>query len=321
MINDLKQRDNSLDALKGFLIILVIIGHLIGSENDGDSIEGFVRLFIYTFHMPLFILLSGYFTKIRNCSRDLFQSLLPIVKPLIVFQVLSIIFIGIGGGNFLSLEYLCVPYWTLWYLLSLIFWRIMLHFSPRFLLGKPIIYLSIAFLIAIASGLMPYGRLFSIQRTLNFYPFFLCGYFMKGQVIPKKLWKNWVSVLCIIVVGCAICLGLYPSNADMLLRGVDHYGVSVIPTKMCLLVCSFVMSISVLNLSKDNRLLSSIGKDSLLYYLYHGLLIKFLFNPIIRYFELPTSLLWILVYCCAILLIIYCLGRIKLFRWLINPKI
>lgn len=139
--------------------------------------------------------------------------------------------------------------------------------------------------------------------------------------MPKKIWKNWVSVLLIIAVGGAICLGLYPSNADMLLRGADHYGISIMPTKMCLLVCSFVLSISVFNLSWENKLLSSIGKDSLLYYLYHGLLINFLLNPLIRYFELPTGFLWVLVYCCAITLIIYCLGQIKLFRWLTDPKI
>lgn len=53
------QRDLTIDTLKGFLIILVILGHLIGSLNvyGGDKIWNF----IYTFHMPLFVLISGYF--------------------------------------------------------------------------------------------------------------------------------------------------------------------------------------------------------------------------------------------------------------------
>lgn len=196
----------------------------------------------------------------------------------------------------------------------------MLQFSPKFLLDRPWIYLSIAFLIAIMSGLLPYGRLFSIQRTLNFYPFFLCGYYMKEKVVPKELRKKWVAVLFVVAIGIAIFTGLYPSNADMLLRGADHYGLAAIPTKFCLLVCSFIMSISVLNLTTENKLLSSIGKDSLLYYLYHGLLIQVVLTPLIQYFELPTNLLWILVYCSVITIIIYYLSHIKLFRWLTNPK-
>ena len=45
-------RDNRLDSIKGFLIILVVLGHLIGECGTG-VISGKVWTFIYTFHMPL----------------------------------------------------------------------------------------------------------------------------------------------------------------------------------------------------------------------------------------------------------------------------
>jgi len=54
----IKNRDSVIDIAKGLAIILVVVGHVIqvGSENF-DSNFGF-RI-IYSFHMPLFIFLSG----------------------------------------------------------------------------------------------------------------------------------------------------------------------------------------------------------------------------------------------------------------------
>lgn len=50
------QRNQRIDLLKGCLILLVIIGHIV----LGHVHEQAVRYMIYSFHMPLFIGLSGY---------------------------------------------------------------------------------------------------------------------------------------------------------------------------------------------------------------------------------------------------------------------
>jgi fucose 4-O-acetylase-like acetyltransferase len=44
-----------IDRLKGLAIILVVMGHIIGFSQPEDGIN----TFIYTFHMPLFMFLSG----------------------------------------------------------------------------------------------------------------------------------------------------------------------------------------------------------------------------------------------------------------------
>lgn len=49
-------RDNTFDIIKGIGILLVIIGHL--AHGYGVLIP-----IIYTFHMPLFFIVSGYFYK------------------------------------------------------------------------------------------------------------------------------------------------------------------------------------------------------------------------------------------------------------------
>ena len=58
-----------IDSLKGFLIFLVVLGHVVQSMIDSNMFssnkDSLVSLFewIYSFHMPLFFLVSGYVYK------------------------------------------------------------------------------------------------------------------------------------------------------------------------------------------------------------------------------------------------------------------
>lgn len=56
-----KQRLYYLDALKGILIILVILGHSIQYKMMDYQHDVLFRV-IYSFHMPLFFLISGFLT-------------------------------------------------------------------------------------------------------------------------------------------------------------------------------------------------------------------------------------------------------------------
>lgn len=312
-------RNIKLDSLKGFLIILVILGHIIG-EGSSDVFNKYCRMFIYTFHMPLFILLSGYFMKIKDDVNSFWKGLLHIVIPLSIFQVINILIHYLIHGS-ASKMMLIVPYWTLWYLLSLIFWKIILQFSPKKLLNHPLLYLIMAFGVSIICGLLPYGRILSIQRTLNFFPFFLLGYYIKQyeSFLSKYIWKKSFYIGIIGVVIFLILFDLYPEKQNVLLKGADNYELKDIPAKIYMLVCAFVASNSIYNLSKENKILAHIGKNSLFYYLYHGLIIEFILNPIIICFELPQTISFRLLYTMCVICLIFVLSKIKLLNWLINP--
>ena len=59
------------DNLKFILITLVVAGHFADEIMDYSSIYSSIFLFIYAFHMPLFIFISGYFHSDRNTMKKL----------------------------------------------------------------------------------------------------------------------------------------------------------------------------------------------------------------------------------------------------------
>lgn len=185
-------RDNRIDSIKGLLILLVIMGHIIGSCGYGEVCWDVWEI-IYVFHMPLFILISGYFTSIKTDVYLFRRGLFQIIAPLLIFHVLYVFISVVVFGKTFSFLYLCTPYWILWYLLSLVFWKVFIQFTPERLLTKPYLYLLVTTVAAMLCGLMHHGRILSIQRTLTFYPFFLFGFYLKRGVFKMKLWPKYAS--------------------------------------------------------------------------------------------------------------------------------
>lgn len=54
------------DSLKGWLILLVILGHAIQSTLAKDCFDNHLWNLIYSFHMPAFMAVSGWFAYRRN---------------------------------------------------------------------------------------------------------------------------------------------------------------------------------------------------------------------------------------------------------------
>ena len=110
-------RDNRIDSIKGLLIILVILGHLIIALDNYNFINHCVMGFIYIFHMPLFILISGYVTKHPDNQqpRDMWKTVGNIMVTLIIFQFISSLRIYLYHGDVLT-SLKGFPFGILWYL-------------------------------------------------------------------------------------------------------------------------------------------------------------------------------------------------------------
>lgn len=121
-------RLRNIDGLKGVLILLVIIGHVL----QGKIPEHFGRYWIYSFHMPVFIALSGFLfdgNKMLGLSVfGLFNKYFrrAILPWLIAMVVYAIYLGGFGGWNMGWLgwtHYILQPYYHLWFVPAYMFWN------------------------------------------------------------------------------------------------------------------------------------------------------------------------------------------------------
>ena len=80
-----KVRDLRFDTLKGLLILSVVLGHFLSHEATHSAPSEAMANFIYSFHMPLFVFLSGYFTNGKKAVWGGVQ----ILETYIVFQLIK----------------------------------------------------------------------------------------------------------------------------------------------------------------------------------------------------------------------------------------
>jgi fucose 4-O-acetylase-like acetyltransferase len=113
-------RDPIIDAMKGFGIILVVVGHSIQS-NVADFDNNILFRLVYSFHMPLFMFLSGYIIK-KPDYYSLKAKFLRLIIPFIVWYLLSYLlnraYLTIDFWDFI-IRWLKSPDYGLWFLLVL----------------------------------------------------------------------------------------------------------------------------------------------------------------------------------------------------------
>ena len=98
----MKERLISPDFIKGFCIILMVYGHVTHIGTMANSQNYLVKI-IYTFHMPLFLIISGYFFNIATNTK------LQIKKVARKIRIPYIIFITLYLVGLIIVSYLGIP--------------------------------------------------------------------------------------------------------------------------------------------------------------------------------------------------------------------
>ncbi|MBL3700019.1 acyltransferase family protein [Leucobacter luti] len=164
------------DNARFVLIVLVVIGHLISTVRT-DSALGFgLYAYIYLFHMPAMILLSGMFSRAETSPKAVRSTL----QLLVTWGLWELIWAGIRGvveGRVPGNSFLVSPAWTLWFLVSLATMRILLPYIAQ--LRHPLL---VSIIVALGAGILPaIGTDFSASRTLAFLPFFVAGWLARQR--------------------------------------------------------------------------------------------------------------------------------------------
>jgi fucose 4-O-acetylase-like acetyltransferase len=152
-------------------VTLVVVGHAIQRLTYDSDNALVLYLFIYAFHMPAFAIISGYFSKAGPpTARQMTTVLTDILLPYFVMETIWTLvqFVVEGKHEFNP----STPSWTLWFLLALGIFRLVLPYLA--LVRWPLAW---ALLFSVGVGyLSNVDSTFSLSRAIGILPFFVLGW-------------------------------------------------------------------------------------------------------------------------------------------------
>lgn len=206
-MNNTKQHSKRIlwfDALKCFAIFLVLWGHVIAdcrNEYDYNDVYGnSIYTFIYMFHMPLFMILSGYFAKgagsgisfkktfVQRFKQVFFPSLLIGLSAMVYFAIV---------GNIDKIDYNIFQ--NLWFLKSLFFCGIIYFLCT---LSRHSTALFVITLLL--------SQLFLEYSINRMYPCFLFGVFLHSRI--DWFQRNYKAILISSGIMFIVMLLFFDSN-------------------------------------------------------------------------------------------------------------
>ena len=279
----------------------MVIGHC--------AIPGLLRNAIFSFHMPLFFIFSGYFFKEQETVSLFKKGYSQLVKPYILTGVVCVclcliaqeynkglqkivgLLLGSGSGHILGYEVPIIG--PIWFLLALfwckIFYNIIYKKTHRPLLCCFLIS-TLAFVFGKYVMCLPLGLLYGLCSLI----FYSMGHYMRlyghNSLINKYLWVGLaIWLLCIwkghLEIASYDC-SLYP--VSMLGAFVGTYVVYKCSSK----IPRFMMPIA-----------QWLGRNTLLILCYHTIYF-FVFLLLKKYFFIPKNIemdgLLIMIICCVL---------------------
>ena len=224
MVEDRKKRDITFDMMKGIGILLMLIGHVWAAYIP------YIHKVIYSFHMPLFLIVAGYFSKpysSDNNNKSAIYSYFRRLLPPFVFTIsITVLFFCLMGivkhdwnpviQNIIALfwadvKVLHTPYGdvyigVVWFLLALMWAKTFLLFLLRW--EKWV--LPISFILSIGALLLykifPYS-VWCLSLGLVCLPFVAIGWWCRYHSIP--LWLKISSLILWIIAICFSKLDIY----------------------------------------------------------------------------------------------------------------
>lgn len=265
------KRDVLVDVLRGIAVLAVLLGHAIQRGMVVNYEENIIFKIIYSFHMPLFMLLSGYslykYTKkydFKFLKRRFFRLIIPtIVWSYLIYLVRQFEFVGIK--EFIPfpdsiIEYTKILLWhpdyIIWFLYIVFICNIIFGLQKN-LISEEQKKLSIVATIFITIGLylLPKEN-FGIARLQIYFPIFSLGYYL--AMYFEKIRKYLKYMLIPSVIAYIMLFQFYNVIIDNI---IVFYLISI---SAIIILYNIV---KVINNRKINEILSFFGKKSLEIYL------------------------------------------------------
>ncbi|MCE5037716.1 acyltransferase family protein [Staphylococcus auricularis] len=325
-MSNVAQRDYYFDNIRAFLIYLVVFGHLLQPYTEGNSDLTALYLLIYSFHMPGFLFISGYFAKNVGKEGYLEKIAKKLLVPYFIFFVFfSFYYYFTGKNDTLTLDPFN-PEFALWFLLTLFFFHVILVIVKDF---NPYIVFPVAIIISLLAGYSEdINSYLSFSRTIVFFPIFYLGYLFNRSHTEQLRNKKWLPVSITILVGFFVFYYFYPINSDWLLGSTPYVSLGEAensiysPIKRLLLYGVILLTMfSFFNLMPEQpQWFTYIGRRTMQVYLLHGIVIGLVRGLGLHPFKDPTSPLTYIYLIVASLVIVLILSSRFVCKWT-NPVI
>lgn len=283
----------ALNSIKVYTIFLVVIGHVLVNycpsgtfPHHGSFITSWIYNIIYSFHMPLFISVSGAVYAIcRNKGKysnwkSLIRSkwsrvLIPYITfgLFILFPTLRIL--NINDDNILNYSLSTILLGKdggglkhLWYLYVLFEMFVITYGIEKIINKYNVYYVLFTFMcITIAAYSIQLPTMFQLNMLLRYYLFFIIGYYIgRGNI---KIKNNIIIELLLIIAGLAGCYFMYQ---------LPTFWCSLVSTTTA--ICFMIVAYQVCqkySLGSGSFIYNCILKDGMGIYLFHVIIIYILF--------------------------------------------
>jgi fucose 4-O-acetylase-like acetyltransferase len=272
-------RDPWLDNAKMALITLVVIGHA-WALLPGGGLVGHIYDFLYAWHMPAFVFVTGYLSRKFAYTTDRMWGLVRTVAlPYVLFECLLALFrIQVGGERLEKL--FANPHWPLWFLLALVFWRLL---TPVFRRMSAPVAIAVAVAVSLGSGAITgeVSDVLDLTRVAGLLPFFVLGV----HATPDRLERLRAPGLRWTAAGIFVALWLLAPRIDDVAATewfyyrtpYDDLGVGDLrgmATRLVLLAVAVLGSLAFLALvPRVDGWFARMGAMTLVVYLCHGFVV------------------------------------------------
>lgn len=310
-----KERDNFYDILKGVGIILMIYGHSIQygweyfSASGTSFFQDMLFQFIYTFHMPLFAIVSGMLfektVKKRNGKEFVYNRVQGLLIPILswatirigIDSIANIISPSVNGFSLIQkiTTHFIFDNWFIWTLLISSF---LLYFALKLNNKNRMIYFIV---LLFASLLTPDKLNFNLHKFI--FPYFVFGYYlMKSNVINLMPRRNLVITVAVASLLFLILFKFYNESTFIYTTGFSIQNKNIITQLKidffrwiigfvgCIMVMGIVYLLKGFYKAKVFKVISYLGMKSLSIYLVSDIIFGFTVNLVSKLFETRLSI-------------------------------
>lgn len=268
----LMKREYLFDNIKGIMLFLVALGHLLDvyMVRELYNFEYNLMKYIYLFHMPMFAFVTGYFAKDLQKAR--MHAVKKVLMPYLYFQTAYVfiagLMIAVGAVSYNADVFnysIIVPSSAFFYLLAVFLWKV---FANDIMNLKHPVCMAVLLGVLISSTKVSefhwaYGAVFSLMV------FFVLGVKCdKDQINKIRKIPHFISVI-ILIVGIIPAV-YFPYAMHSIRINYQDQGFSDLEGIMWRLIfycIAFIMGLAIINLVSDKKtVLSQIGKYSILVY-------------------------------------------------------